>query len=332
MSIPSKMKALEVTSLTGPEAIRLVERPVPQPGPGEVLIKVGAAGVNYADVMQARGTYPPGPEAPYLAGIEACGEVVALGNGDTLYPVGTKVIGAGLGGCWADYVVAPAASLMPLPDGWTETQGAAFFVNWVTAFICLRTLGRITEGQSVLIHAAAGGVGQAAVRLAKHFGARVFATASTEKKLDTVKGSGADELINYVTQDFVAEIKKRTDGRGVDLVLEMVGGETFHKNLEAVVPYGQIVVYGYASDDKKAAVDNIGMIWDHPINITGLALGSLIGHRPDLFGQAMAEISELIGSGIIRPDEPAKHNLADGPQILADMEQRRTTGKQVFVP
>ncbi len=332
MAISTTMRALEIRSLTGPTAAQLGDHPVPRPGPGEVLIKVGAAGINFADIMQTRGIYPPGPAAPYLGGIEVCGEVVALGDGDEIYPPGAKVIGAGLKGCWAEYVIAPAASLMPLPDGWTETQGAAFFANWVTAYICLVTLGRISQDQTVLIHAAAGGVGQTAVHLAKHFGARVFATASTEEKLDVARNLGADELINYTKQDFVAEVKSRTGERGVDLILEMVGGDTFRKNLEAVVPYGNIVVFGYASSAKKVDINNVGMIWDYPVSITGMTLGSLIGNRPDLFGQVMGEIGELIASGVIRPEEPMVHSLADGSQVLSDLEQRKTTGKQVFVP
>ena len=331
MPNPTTMRAIEFTAFDGPNSGSLVERPVPTPGAGEVLIRIGAAGVNYADVVQSRGGYRNGPQPPYIAGIEACGEVVAVGDGDTPHAVGTKVFGAGFPGTFAEYVAVPAAMLQPLPAGWSEAQGAAFFVVWATAYACLRTVGNVQQGQSVLIHAAAGGVGQAATKLAKHFGARVFATASTAEKLEIAKGAGADELINYADQDFVAEIKARTQGRGVDLILEMIGGETFDKNFQAVVPHVRIVVFGFASD-KKAEIDNFSMVWDYPVWITGLNITILSTERPDLFEPMMGEISALIASGVIDPGQPTEHPLADAPDLLAAMELRKTTGKHIIVP
>lgn len=331
MAIPTTMRALEVTSFDGPEAVRIVERPVPEPGPGEVLIKVGAAGVNFADTMQARGSYQGGPPAPYIAGLEASGEVVALGPGESPYLPGAKVFAAAIQGAFAEYVVAPTDVLIPLPEGWTEAQGASFTAVWLTAYACVRTFGRLSEGESVLIHAAAGGVGQAAVRLAKHFGARVFATASTDKKLEVARSIGADELINYTEQDFATEVKTRTGGRGVDLILEMVGGETFRKNLDAIVPYGRIVVFGSASGE-KATVDNMELIMNYPIEMIGYNIYFHTMQRPDLFGPMMAEISELIAQGVVRPEEPTNYPLADGARALADLERRKTTGKLVLIP
>lgn len=328
-SLPSAMKLLEVASLDGPQAMKLVERPVPRPNPDQVLVKVMAAGVNFGDVMSARGTPPIYPETPFIAGAEFCGEVVATGGENPPYPLGSRVIGL-TSGAFAEYVTVPSAALMPLPESWSFTQGAAYFAASTTAYACIRTFGGIAEGESVLIHAAAGGVGQVAIRLARHFGARVFATASTPEKLEIARRLGADELIDYVEEDFVAEIRERTNGRGVDLVLEMVGGETFGKSLEAVVPFGRVVVFGNASG-KKAAIDNVGLFYPHAVNLIGYNMGDLM-QRPDMMGPMLAEIDALVELGVLRPDEPEAHPLSSGPDVLSAMEKRETAGKHVLIP
>src|SRR5690606_36244439 len=219
----------EQTALSGPGAMRLVtDAPVPAPGPGEVLIRVGAAGVNFADVMQTRGTYAGGPRPPYIAGFEAAGEVVALGPGVTGIEPGAHVIGTGPG-AFAEYVVLPAAGAAPVPAGWSDEQALGLVLNRGTALAALR-LGRLAPGETVLVQAAAGGVGQAAVRLAKHEGATVIGTASPGKH-EAVRALGADHVIDYV--DLADEVRRRTGGRGADLVLESVGGDAFTAALAA---------------------------------------------------------------------------------------------------
>jgi NADPH:quinone reductase len=327
-AIPETMRALVASSFDGPEALRLVERPVPLPGPGQVLLRVEAAGVNFADVMQTRGLYAGGPKPPYVAGLEACGEVVAVGDGAT-GPLGRRWMGFGPG-AFAEYVAWPAQGLLPLPEGWSAAQGAAFPVQWLTAHGCLRVCGRLRGGESVLIHAAAGGVGTAAVRLAKHYGARVFATASTPEKLDVARHHGADELINYAAEDFVAAVKQRTGGRGVDLVLEMVGGDSFQKNFDAVVPYGRIVVFGAASA-QQAVVSNVSLVFK-PVEVIGYHLAVMALRRPNLFAAQLAEVTGLIASGVIRPEEPHAYPLAEGTRALQDLDTRKTTGKLVLIP
>jgi len=284
--------------------------------------------VNFADVMQTRGLYVGGPEAPYLAGIEAAGEVVAAGANASL-EVGARVMGFGPG-AFAEYVSWPASNLLPVPDGWSFAQAAAFPVQWLTAHGCLRACGRLVKGESVLIHAAAGGVGCAAVRLAKHYGARVFATASSAEKLEVARRLGADELIDYARQDFVAEVKNRTNGRGVDLVLEMVGGETFDKNFEAVVPYGRIVVFGAASGE-QASVSNVSMIF-RPVELIGYHLAVMAGKRPDLLGRELGQIQPLIQAGVVLPEEPSTSPLEQGASVLEALSARKTTGKLVLLP
>ncbi len=322
------MQAVVAESLSGVSDLRIGKQPVPEPKPGQVLVRVKAAGINYADVMQARGLYAGGPKPPYIAGVEAAGEVVETTEGSSL-KVGDQVMGYGVS-AFAEYIAWPAGNLLPLPDGWTMEQGAAFPVQWLTAYGCLKTVGRLQEGDSVLIHAAAGGVGLAATKLAKHLGAKVFATASSQEKLELAKAHGADELINYSTQDFVAEVKARTEGQGVDLVLEMVGGETFERNFRAVKPYGRIVVFGSATA-KQAVIDNTTLIFK-PVEVIGYHLAVMAQKRPDLMMPCLGEVMQLVRKGIINPEPPTTFPLADAVRALSDLEARKTTGKLVLIP
>ncbi|MGI5420123.1 alcohol dehydrogenase catalytic domain-containing protein [Actinomadura luteofluorescens] len=225
MNLPATMRALRQTSLNGPQGLRLIDgAPVPSPGPGEVLVQVAAAGVNFVDVSQAHGTFAGGPQPPYVAGIEGAGEVVALGEGVDGPEPGTHVIGVGVeGGAFAEYMVLPAAAAVPVPAGWDDEQALGMVVNWPTALAAPKPLGRIEAGQTVLIHAAAGGTGQVAVRMAKHYGATVIAAASSGKH-EVVLALGADHVIDSRATDLAGEVLRLTGGAGADLVLESVGG------------------------------------------------------------------------------------------------------------
>jgi NADPH2:quinone reductase len=321
------MRALQQTALTGPDAMRLITgAPVPTPGTGEVLIRVGAAGVNFADVMQTRGTYAGGPRAPYVAGFEAAGEVVALGPGVTGVAPGDHVIGIGPG-AFAEYAVLSAAGLAPVPAGWSDEQSLGLVLNWATALAALR-LGRVSAGETVLVEAAAGAVGQAAVRMARHFGATVIGTASAGKH-DVVRALGADQVVD--PSDVTAEVLRRTGGRGADLVLDSVGGETFRAAVAATRRIsGRLVVYGMAGGE--AAISNRDLNFAHPIQVIGLHIGMLGQAAPDLFAELMAELAALIAAGVYPPGRPTVHDLADGPKVLAELEARATVGKLALRP
>ncbi|WP_239137349.1 alcohol dehydrogenase catalytic domain-containing protein [Sphaerisporangium rufum] len=214
------MRALRQTSLNGPADLRLVtDAPTPSPGPGEVLIRVTAAGVNFADISQARGTFAHGPRPPYLAGLEAAGEVTATGDGVTGLAAGAHVVGTNVTGlgAFAGAMVLPAAAALPVPAGWSDEQALGLAVNHPTALAALRPLGGLTAGQTVLIHAAAGATGQAAVTMAKHYGATVIATASPEKHALL---RAADHVLDARSADIAAEVLRLTGGAGADLVLE----------------------------------------------------------------------------------------------------------------
>ena len=332
MTIPSTMRALRQTSLNGPQDLRLItDAPVPRPGPGEVLIRVTAAGVNFVDISQARGTFAGGPQPPYLAGIEGAGEVTAVGDGVTGLEPGTHVIGVSVaGGAFAEYLVLPAAAALPVPAGWADEQALGMLVNWPTALAALKPLGGVTAGQTVLIHAAAGATGQAAVKMAKHYGATVIGTASPGKH-EGVRALGADHVIDSRTADLAAEVRRLTGGAGADLVLESVGGATLDASLAAAKRVtGRVVVYGVAGGE--AAITNWELVYKHQIHVIGLNIGILIEAAPQIFGEVMGEIYGLLAAGVLGPGRPAVYQLAEGPKALAELEARATVGKLALLP
>jgi NADPH2:quinone reductase len=294
-----------------------------------VLVKVGAAGVNFADVMQTRGTYDGGPEVPYVAGFEAAGEVVAVGADVDPALVGSRVIGTGPG-AFAEYMVMAAANLAPVPAGWRDEQALGLVLNWATALAALKPLGQLQSGQTVLIHAAAGAVGQAAVRLAKHYGATVIGTASAEKH-EVVRRLGADHVVDYRTEDITDAVRRLTDDKGVDVVLESVGGETFGKSLQAAKRVtGKVVVFGVAGGE--ASVSNWELNFKHQVHVIGLHIRMLAQHAPAMFAELHEELARLIEIGVYPPGEPTVYDLADGPKALAELEARATVGKIALKP
>jgi NADPH:quinone reductase len=332
MSIPVSMRALQQESLNGPEDLHLItDAPVPRPGPGEVLIRVSAAGVNFADISQARGIFAGGPQPPYLAGIEGAGEVTAVGQGVADLEPGTRVIGASIkGGAFAEYMVLPAAAALPVPPGWADEEALGLVVSWPTALAALRPLGGLTAGQTVLIHAAAGGTGQAAVSMAKHYGATVIATASAAKH-EVVRALGADYVIDSRGTDIAADVLALTGGAGADLVLESAGGATLDASLTAARRVtGRVVVYGLAGGE--AAITNWELVYKHQVHVIGLNIGILIQAAPQIFGEVMGELFALIAAGVLTPAQPVAYELADGPKALAELEARATAGKLALVP
>ena len=332
MTIPTTMRALQQTSLNGPQDLCLItDAPVPSPGPGEVLIRVTAAGVNFVDISQAGGAFAGGPRPPYLAGIEGAGEVISVAEGVTGLEPGAHVTGVRVdGGAFAEYLVLPAAGAVPVPMGWADEQALGLLVNWPTALAALRPLGGVTAGQTVLIHAAAGGTGQAAVTMAKHFGATVIAAASPGKH-EVVRALGADHVIDSRGGDIAAEVLRLTGGAGADLVLESVGGATLAASLAAAKRVtGRVVVYGMAGGE--AAITNWELVYRHQIHVIGLNIGTLIRATPQIFGEVMGEVFGLVAAGVLTPGRPTVHELAEGPKVLAGMQARATVGKLALRP
>jgi NADPH:quinone reductase len=323
------MRALVQHSHRGPDDLsHTADQRRPVPGPGEYLIRVGAAGINFADVMQSRGTYAGGPAAPYVAGFEAAGEIVGAGPG-VARPLlaGSHVVGTGPG-AFAQYMTMPAAQVLPVPSGWTDAEALGLVLNWATALAALKPLGRIEAGEAVLVHAAAGGVGQAAVRLARHYGARVIATASPSKH-ETVTALGADAVLDSAHPDLAAAVTDLTGG--VDLVLESVGRATFRTSLAVTKPVtGRVVVFGASSGD--AGLTTHDLVFAHPVQVKGLHIGALAAAAPALYGELLAELEVLIGEGVYPPGTPQVHPLADGPAVLRELAAGRTRGKHALDP
>lgn len=323
------MKAIEVTRFGGTENLSLVDMPAPAPGPGEVVVAVEAAGVNYADVMMRRGLYVGGPKPPFVPGLEAAGKVAALGEGVTKVAVGQDVIAMVPWGGYAERVAAPASAVMPRPAAMTADAGAAFPVNFYTADFALHFAGNVQPGQTVLVHAAAGGVGTAAVQLAKQAGARVIATASSAEKLRRVAGLGADVVVDYTKEDFLEVARRETGGAGVDLVLESVGGEVFEKSVAALRPLGRLVVYGVASADVRHP-DTRELLFRN-LWLIGLHIGLLMA-TPQIMGPASARLFELLASGKIAPQIGHILPLEEAARAHELLADRANYGKIVLKP
>ncbi len=325
MSVPAFMRALQQTSLNGPRDLRMItDAPVPVPGRGEILIRVAAGGINMADISQAYGKFRAGPQPPYIAGFEGVGEVVALGEGVTTVAPGAHVIGVGYG-AFADYMVLPAMAAVPVPKGWSDEQALGLVVNLPTAVAALKLLGQIENGETVLIHAAAGATGQAAVKIAKHYGATVIAAASSES------ARSCSPWVPITSSTPVPPISPPkcfalTGNVGADLVIESVGGETFEASLASARRVtGRVVVTGLPAGE--AALTNWDLVYKHQVHIIGFNMGVLIRAAPQMFGAVMGEMFALIGAGILSPVQPTVYELADGPKALAALEGRSSVGK-----
>ncbi|WP_238159690.1 zinc-binding dehydrogenase [Kribbella pratensis] len=269
------------------------------------------------------GVFGGGPTPPYLAGFEAAGEIVAVGGGVSEARLGELVVGVG-DGAFAEYMVLPAA--VPVPAGWTAQEALGLMVNWPTALAALTTLGRVVAGETVLIHAAAGATGQAAVKIAKHYGATVIGTASPGKH-EVVLALGADHVLDSRSDALAADVLRLTGG--VDLVVE--SGGTLEASLAAAERVtGRVVVTGLAGGE--AAITNWDLVYRHQVHVIGFNLGVLIETAPHLFGELMGELFGLIAAGVLSPGRPTTYDLADGPKALAELEARATVGKLALLP
>ena len=242
MTVPDQMLAIAITEPGGPEVLQSVRLPVPQPGPGEVLIRVAAAGLNAPDLGQRRGTYAPPPDSSPLPGLEVGGEIIALGAGVTEWSVGEPVVALTHGGGYAEYVAVPAGQVLPVPRGWSIITGAALPETFFTVEQTLVLRAGLAPGMYVLIHGAAGGIGGAAIQIAKHHGAIPIAIVSSAEKAAYARTLGAAEIIDHSTEDFVARTLALTDGRGADRIVDIIGGETLQNNIMAAARFGHIVL------------------------------------------------------------------------------------------
>ena len=316
------MKAIRVHEYGAPTVLRPEEVPTPTPGPGQALVRLMMAGVNFVDIYQRRGGYPV--SLPFIPGREGAGVVEAVGNGATTVKPGDRVAFTGQPGGYAEAIVVPADSLIALPEDLSFEQGAAFPLQGMTAHYLLHEFRRPKQGDSVLIHAAAGGMGLLLVQWARHLGARVFGTVSTEEKAKAAREAGVSEVIFYMQRDFVAEIKRLTGGRGVDLIIDGVGKSTFPGDLEAVALRGHIVIFGAASGPADPIVPNALMA--RSITVSGGSLGNYLLTREELLRRA-GEVIAGIRAGWLRLRIAKVLPLAEAAEAHRLLEGRHTIGK-----
>ena len=323
------MKAIQVADYGDSDQLELVDADLPEPGPGEVRLEVEAAGINFADIMQRRGVYPGGPDAPYHPGMEAAGTIDATGEGVDL-DEGDRVVAMLNGGGYAEYVTANAQMLFPIPEGMGFEEAAGFPVQFLTAHSCLFEWGGLEAGESVLIQAAAGGVGTAAVQLASNHGAEVFGTASTQEKLDLAADLGCEHPINYTETDFREVVDDETDGEGVDLVLESVGDDVFERSLDAMAHFGRMVTYGVASG-VPAAAENRRLLFENK-SVSGFHLGQAATHDPSRIMKAVPELTEGLTTGDLEVIVGESFALEDAAEAHQYIEDRKSSGKVVLKP
>ena len=328
--IPQTMTAAEIREPGPPQALRAVERPVPQPGPGEVLIHVAAAGVNRPDVLQRKGMYAPPPGITDIPGLEVAGEVVGLGEGVHEPGLGAKVCALVAGGGYAQYVSAPAVQCLPVPASLTLEQAAVlpetFFTVWHNVF----ERGRLRSGETLLVHGGASGIGTTAIILGKAFGARVIVTAGTAQKCAACRELGADVAINYREGDFVEATLRATDGRGADVILDMVGGDYVPRNIAAAAVEGRIAIIA-SQGGNKAELDL------RPLMMKRLTLGAStlraqpVPNKARIAAALRAQVWPLFATQGLKPVIHARFPLADAAGAHRLMEADTHIGKIVLL-
>jgi NADPH:quinone reductase len=324
------MRAVVCDRLGDPSVLKIEERPMPEPGPAEIVIKVGAAAVNFPDVLTVAGSYQHKVELPFIPGMEGAGTIHAVGADVTGWRVGDRVIFGVRPGAFAEYVKVSAKSLLlRLPDGWSYAEGAGFRVGAQTAYHSLVHRAQLKSGEVLLVHGASGGVGLAAVQLGKHLGARVIATGSDNQRLAIVRAHGADEVVNYRSADFVAAVKDLTAGKGANVIYDPVGGEVLEKSMRAAAYGARVLVVGFTSGGPSRIMSNHVLI--KGLSILGVRAGETIQRlSPELGRDYLEELPRLAALGVMRPHISHRFPLeraADAFQALLD---RKVVGKAVI--
>jgi NADPH:quinone reductase-like Zn-dependent oxidoreductase len=339
------MRALVITEHGPPEVLRVQERPDPQPGPGQVRIAVKAAGINFADLLARIGFYPDAPKPPAVVGYEVAGEVESLGAGVNDLAVGDRVIGGCRFGGQAELVVTGASEVVPLPDDWTFEEGAAFPVNYATAYAALVRYGAVQPGERILVHAAAGGVGISATQIAKLLGAEVYGTASGSKH-DVCREQGVDHPIDYRKHDFVKEVRRIAgEKEPLDLVMDAIGGKSFKQSYSLIRPGGRLVCFGASAVQQgerrnlaAAAKTMVQMPRFNPVKlmseskaVIGLNMLKIWDSKQSL-DDYIEPLSQWVEEGKIKPVVAKAFPLDQGPEAHRYIAEGKNVGKVVLTP
>ena len=327
------MKAWQVHELGEPrDVLTLTERADPEPGPGQVLVRVRAAAANFPDALLCRGTYQVRPPLPFTPGVELCGEVVAMGRDVTGLGVGDRVIGAAVlpAGAFAELAVMDAAAALPAPESLDDAEAACFHITYQTGWFGLHRRAHLQPGETLLVHAAAGGVGSGAVQLGKASGARVIGVVGGERKAAVARDLGADVVVDRYEQDFVAVVKDVTSGRGADVIYDPVGGEAYERSTKCVAFEGRILVIGFASGQIPAATLSHALVKNY--SIVGLHWGLYQTKDPQAIRDCHEQLSKLAADGVIRPLVGERLGLGDVAAGLQRLADGMTVGRIAFLP
>jgi NADPH:quinone reductase len=322
------VKAVRAHSTGGPEVLRYEEVPMPTPGPGQVLVRIAAVGVNFVEVYQRTGLYPVKP--PFIPGSEAAGTVEVVGEGVTGLKAGQRVASQSFAGAYAEYALAPAERVVVLPDSVPERVGAAVMLQGLTAHYLAYSTYRLSSGDTCLVHAAAGGTGLLLCQMARRAGARVFGTVSTEPKADLARSAGADQVIRYTIHDFVAETRRLTAGGGVQVVYDSVGKTTFLGSLECLAHRGMMVLFGQSSGPVDP-IDPQLLNRKGSLFLTRPSLPHYVATRAELLERSDA-ILGWVADGSLHVRIEREFPLAAAAEAHLELESRRTTGKLLLIP
>ena len=322
------MKSIFVNQFGGIEGMEVREVPDPEASEGQVRVAIEAAGVNYADIMQRLGSYPGGPEPPYAAGFEYAGTIDQVGEGVEGWKVGDRVMGLCKMGGYSEYTVVPASQALPIPDTLSFQEAAAIPCQYFTAYHVLITLGQLQSGQTVLIQAAAGGLGTILVQIAHHLGARVIGTASTDEKCQTIEELGCDHPINYKEKKFRDEVERITEGKGCELIVETVGGRVFDLSLRCLKPLGRLIVVGVASNDPRPVYGSF--LLPHNLTVSGFHLNGYLGNRPAM-KDAIQCLDVWLEKGVLKFVVNHTFPLEEAAEAHRQISDRKTSGKVVLL-
>ena len=330
-ALPKTMTAIKVSRPGGPEALVPVEIAMPEPGAGEVLIRVEAAGVNRPDLLQRQGMYPPPPGAPDTPGLEVAGEIVAVGPGTARWKLGDRVTALVAGGGYAEFCLAPGPQCLPVPSGLNMIEAGAlpetFFTVWVNVF----ERGRLQPGETLLVHGGASGIGTTAIMVASSLGARVFATAGGPEKCAACVSLGAERAIDYRTEDFVEITRTATDGKGVDVVLDMIGGPSVMRNVQALAVDGRLSFIAFL-EGSRVEVDLLQVMLKR-LTITGSTLRARpVAYKGEVAAALEARVWPLLSGGRFKPVIDSTFPLREAAAAHERLESRGTVGKVVLVP
>jgi NADPH:quinone reductase len=324
------MKAVQLKEYGGPEVLEMVEIEKPVPSGREVLIEIKAIGINYADTARREGQYVVKTPLPFIPGAEIAGIVASVGDKVTSVKPGMRVVTLIESGGYSEFALADERSLIPIPEQLDYQNAVALPLQGLSAYHVLRTMGRLEKGESVLVHAAAGGVGTLAVQLAKLFGAgKVIATASSSEKLELARQMGADVLINYSESNWVEQVLEATGGKGVDVALEMVGGDVFQKTLKCLATFGRLVVFGAASGEQSKMYPSSLMARNQ--SVIGFFLPQIM-RKPELLQPSLVELLSYLGEGKLKLTIGGVFPLEEAANVHRLLQSRKTTGKLILEP